>query len=181
MLVEQTHIEGCFVITPSVFEDYRGIFFEHFNKKAFEKETGIQANFVQDNLSKSSKGVLRGLHFQKGEAAQAKLVSVTKGKALDVCVDIRKASKTFGQYVAVLLDDVNRKQLYVPRGFAHGFLALEENTIFSYKCDNYYDKSKESGVLYNDPVLNINWREYYDADFIVSKKDKQLQTLELLF
>lgn len=180
MKIEETHLKGCFVITPKVFEDERGCFFESFNQHVFEQETGIKANFVQDNLSQSVKGVLRGLHFQKGAYAQAKLVQVIKGKVLDVCVDIRKKSSTFGQHFSLLLDDKNRKQLYIPRGFAHGFLVLEDNSIFSYKCDNFYNKESEAGIIFNDKALNIDWG-IAEGALIISEKDKLLPTFENLF
>ena len=173
MKIEETYIKGCFVITPRVFEDERGYFFESFNQKVFEEETGVSVNFVQDNQSMSSKGVLRGLHFQKGNFSQAKLVKVIKGKVLDVCVDIRKESKTFGKHFSIILDAIDHKQLYVPKGFAHGFLVLENNTIFSYKCDNFYSKASESGIIYNDESLAIDWG-ISDNDFIISEKDKLL-------
>lgn len=179
MTVEQTHIEGCFIITPKVFGDERGYFFESFNQDIFEKETGISVNFVQDNQSKSSKGVLRGLHFQKGKHAQAKLVRVIKGKVLDVAVDVRPNSKTYGQYVSVILDETNNKQLFVPRGFAHGFLVLEDHTIFSYKCDNFYNKQSEGGIIYNDPALNIDWN-FPERELILSEKDLLLPKLEAI-
>lgn len=177
MEIEETHLKGCFVVTPKVFEDERGYFFESFNKQVFGQKTGINTEFVQDNQSKSSKGVLRGLHFQKENYAQAKLVGVAKGKVLDVCVDIRKESQTFGQHFSLVLDDIKHQQLYIPRGFAHGFVVLENDTIFSYKCDNYYDKASESGILYNDKTLNIDWG-FTENQFILSEKDKKLPTLE---
>lgn len=180
MVVEETYLKGCYVITPKLFKDERGYFVETFNEKVFSKETGIHTHFVQDNLSKSSKGVLRGLHFQEGEAAQAKLVQVIEGSVLDVCVDLRKDSPTFGQHFSIYLDGLNKKQLYVPRGFAHGFIVLENNTIFSYKCDNYYDKASESGIIFNDKTLNIDWC-FPEEDMIVSEKDKNLVTFENLF
>lgn len=180
MVVEETYLKGCFVITPKVFNDERGYFLETFNEKVFSKETGIKTNFVQDNLSKSSKGVLRGLHFQEGHSAQAKLVQVIKGKVLDVCVDIRKDSPTFGKYFSIHLDGVNKKQLYVPSGFAHGFIVLENDTIFSYKCDNYYDKTSESGIIFNDKFLDIDWN-FPEEKMIVSEKDKNLLSFESLF
>jgi dTDP-4-dehydrorhamnose 3,5-epimerase len=180
MKIEETYLKGCFIITPRVFEDERGYFFESFNQNVFEQETGLKANFVQDNQSQSVKGVLRGLHFQKGKYAQAKLVQVVKGKVLDVCVDIRKKSPTFGQHFSLLLDDKNRKQLYIPRGFAHGFLVLEDNSIFSYKCDNFYNKESEAGIIFNDKALNIDWGISEDA-FVISEKDKLLPTFENLF
>lgn len=173
MTVEETYLKGCFVITPKVFQDDRGFFLESFNKLKFEKETGVYTNFVQDNLSKSSKGVLRGLHFQKDKFAQAKLVNVIKGKVLDVCVDLRKESSTFGKHFSIVLDNLNKKQLYIPKGFAHGFLVLENDTIFSYKCDDYYNKESESGIIYNDKYLDIDWR-FSENQLIISEKDKQL-------
>jgi len=173
MVIEETYLSGCFVITPKVFEDERGYFFESYNQKTFETETSIKANFVQDNQSKSSKGVLRGLHFQIGEHAQAKLVQVIKGKVLDVCVDIRKESSTFGKHFSLILDDKNRKQLYIPRGFAHGFVVLENDTIFCYKCDNFYNKEAESGILFNDKTLNIDWG-FSEQSVIISEKDLKL-------
>ena len=177
MKIEETHLKGCFVITPKIFEDERGYFFESFNKNVFEQETGINVNFVQDNQSMSAKYVLRGLHFQTGKYAQAKLVQVIRGKVLDVCVDIRKKSPTFGQHFSIILDDKNRKQLYIPRGFAHGFLVLENKSIFSYKCDNFYNKESEGGIIYNDESLNINWKLNED-EFIISEKDLLLPNIE---
>jgi len=180
MKVEETDLKGCFVITPNIFKDKRGYFFESFNKKDFEIQTGIVTNFVQDNQSKSCKGVLRGLHFQTGEFAQAKLVSVVKGKVLDVCVDLRKESPTFGKHVSIVLDDTEFKQVFIPKGFAHGFVVLENDTIFSYKCDAFYNKESESGILYNDKMLNIDW-QISSNKLMISQKDKQLQTFESLF
>lgn len=173
MQVEETYLKGCFVITPNVFKDERGYFFESFNKKDFEKQTGMVTNFVQDNQSKSSKGVLRGLHFQTGEFAQAKLVSVVKGKVLDVCVDLRKESVTFGKHVSLILDDTEFKQVFIPKGFAHGFVVLEDDTIFSYKCDAFYNKESESGILFNDKTLDIDWGVSKDQ-LIISEKDLDL-------
>ena len=180
MVVEETYLKGCYVMTPKVFKDERGCFFETFNKKVFSEETGINTDFVQDNLSKSSKGVLRGLHFQEGDAAQAKLVQVISGKVLDVCVDIRKDSPTFGKHFSIYLDGLNKKQLYVPRGFAHGFIVIENDTVFSYKCDNYYNKASESGIIFNDKFLDIDWN-FPEEKMIVSEKDKNLLTFESLF
>ena len=179
MIIEQTNLKGCFVIKPNVFKDERGWFFESFNANVFSKETGITVNFVQDNESKSSKGVLRGLHFQTGDYAQAKLVRVVKGSVLDVCVDIRKDSRTFGKYYSLILDDKEHKQLYIPKGFAHGFLVLEDDTVFSYKCDKYYHKPSESGIIFNDKKLNIDWGVSEDQ-LILSEKDKQLPSFESL-
>ena len=180
MVVEETYLKGCYVIQPKVFTDSRGYFFESFNKKAFEDLTSQTVNFVQDNQSKSSKGVLRGLHYQIGEHEQAKLVRVIKGSVLDVCVDLRKESDTFGKHFAIVLNDKECKQLFVPRGFAHGFLVLEDDTIFSYKCDNYYNKPSERGIIYNDKTININWN-YPEKDFILSEKDIQLPTFDSVF
>lgn len=179
MKVEETYLKGCFVITPKVFEDERGYFFESFNKKIFESQTGIKVNFVQDNQSKSSKGVLRGLHFQKGAHAQAKIVQVIKGKVLDVCVDLRKDSDTFGKHFSVILDDISHKQLFIPKGFAHGFVALENNTVFSYKCDNFYNKASEGGIIFNDEDLNIDWG-FSEDTLIVSEKDLILPSFKEL-
>ncbi len=177
MIVEETYLKGCFVITPKVFEDERGYFFENFNKKIFEKETGVVIDFVQDNQSLSSKGVLRGLHFQSGKFEQAKLVRVIKGSVLDFCVDLRKDSPTFGKHFSIILDVVEKKQLFIPRGFAHGFLVLEDNTIFSYKCDNYYNKASEKGIIYNDETLNIDWK-FSKENLILSEKDRALPTFK---
>lgn len=180
MTVEETHLKGCFVITPNVIKDPRGYFFESFNQAQFKAKTGITVNFVQDNQSQSSKGVLRGLHIQTGVHAQAKLVRVVKGKVWDVCVDLRRESPTFGQHFSIVLDTKEHRQLYIPKGFAHGFLVLEDDTVFSYKCDSYYHKASEKGIIYNDETLNINWR-FPEEDLILSEKDKTLPTLEQVF
>lgn len=176
MTIEETPLNDCLIIKDTVFKDDRGYFFESFNKRSFFIKTGIDVNFVQDNQSFSTKGVLRGLHYQKGNSAQAKLVRVIQGEVLDVVVDLRKESPTFGRYYSVVLSGNNSLQLYVPRGFAHGFVVLSDSVTFFYKCDNYYNKSEESGIRYNDTILNINWllEEY---DLIVSEKDRNLQTL----
>ena len=176
MKVTETFIKGCFVIEPAVFSDERGSFFESFNQKTFEEKTGLKINFVQDNQSISQKGVLRGLHLQKGEFAQAKLVRVIKGKVLDVAVDVRKDSPTYGKHFSIELSGENNKQLFVPRGFLHGFATLEDNTIFAYKCDNYYDKDSEVGVIYNDKDLNIDWKLRSD-EVMLSQKDSILGEL----
>ena len=173
----ETKLKGCFIIEPRVFQDNRGCFFESFNQQQFNKLTNTTTNFVQDNESFSSKGVLRGLHYQLGKFAQAKLVRVVKGKVLDVAVDIREDSETFGKHVAVELSAESKKQLFVPRGFAHGFIVLSETAIFSYKCDNYYNKESEGGIIYNDPQLNIDWR-LPKKDFILSEKDIILPQLD---
>ncbi|MGY0391260.1 dTDP-4-dehydrorhamnose 3,5-epimerase [Bizionia sp. KMM 8389] len=177
MKIQETKLQGCFIIEPRVFEDKRGYFFESFNLNTFNQGTGLNVEFVQDNESFSTKGVLRGLHYQTGAHAQAKLVRVVKGSVLDVAVDIRKNSPTYGQYVAVELTETNKKQLFVPRGFAHGFVVLSETAIFSYKCDNYYNKESEGGIIYNDPTLNIDW-QLPEASLLVSEKDIILPKLE---
>ena len=174
MQVKETKLSGCFIVEPRVFKDERGYFFESFNQKGFEKSIGTKVNFVQDNQSFSSYGVVRGLHFQKGEHAQAKLVRVIQGEVLDVAVDLRKHSKTYGQHVAVALSEENNKQLFVPRGFAHGFSVLSDTAFFFYKCDNYYNKESEGGILYNDPNLNIDWKIPHDK-VQVSEKDLELK------
>ena len=177
MKTEETYLKGCFVIFPKVFEDKRGCFFEIFNQRKFKEQTGISVNFIQDNQSESIKGVLRGLHFQKGEFAQAKLVRVIKGKVLDVCLDLRMNSPTFGKHYSIILDDEENKQLFIPRGFAHGFIVLSETAIFSYKCDVFYNKESEMGITYNDPDLNIDW-QLSPEEFIISKKDLILPKLK---
>ena len=157
MKIVQTPLKGCVVLTPSVFSDGRGSFFESYKKEAFNKALRQEVNFVQDNESFSSKGVLRGLHFQKGAFAQAKLVRVVHGSVLDVAVDLRPDSTTYGEHFSIELSAENKKQLFVPRGFAHGFVVLSDTAVFSYKCDNYYNKESERGIIYNDPTLNIDW------------------------
>ena len=171
MKIEQTPLKDCYIIHDTVFEDSRGYFFESFNQQRFRELTGIDAHFVQDNQSCSSKGVLRGLHFQRDEHAQAKLVRVLQGRVLDIAVDIRKDSPTFGQHVAFELSDSSHTQLYIPRGFAHGFLVLSDRAVFFYKCDNYYNKQAEGGLMYNDPSLKIDWR-MNESELILSDKDK---------
>ena len=176
MLVENTNLKDCFVIQPKVLYDNRGYFFESFNKKTFNEHTGLDIDFVQDNQSQSKKGVLRGLHFQIGNYEQAKLVRVIKGSVLDVCVDLRENSETYLKHFSVVLSEDNKKQLFIPRGFAHGFVVLEDETIFSYKCDNYYHKESERGIIYYDTDLNIDWM-LNEQELIVSEKDQALPTL----
>lgn len=176
MTINTTNLEGCFVIKPNVFDDKRGYFFESFNSDLFNSLVGSKVNFVQDNESYSTRGVLRGLHFQKGEYAQAKLVRVIKGSVLDVAVDLRENSKTYGSYISIILSDENKKQLYVPRGFAHGFVVLSDEATFAYKCDNYYNKESEGGIRYNDPKLNIDWILPLN-DLVISEKDLNLPHL----
>jgi dTDP-4-dehydrorhamnose 3,5-epimerase len=173
MEINKTNIEGCFEIIPRVFEDERGYFFESFNQSTFENETGAKPFFVQDNQSFSSRGVLRGLHFQKNPHAQAKLVRVLDGEVLDVAVDLRPDSKTFGNIVRTILSSDNKKQLFIPRGCAHGFVTLSDTATFFYKCDNFYNKASEGGVLYNDSELNIDWM-LNESELIISDKDKIL-------
>ena len=156
MEFKKTSIDGVYVIEPRVFNDARGYFFETWKKSEFEANIG-PVEFVQDNESKSSIGVLRGLHYQKGEFSQAKLVRVIKGKVLDVAVDIRKSSPTFGQYEMVELSDENKRQFFIPRGFAHGFLVLSDEAIFTYKVDNIYAPQAEAGIRWNDPDVGIQW------------------------
>lgn len=177
MQVEETILKGCYVITPKVFEDERGYFFESFNTNTFKKLIGIEPHFVQDNQSYSTYGVLRGLHLQIGNSAQAKLVSVLSGKVWDVAVDVRPGSSTFGKYVGIELSAENKKQLYIPRGFAHGFVTLTASASFFYKCDNYYDKSAERSIIYNDPQLNIQW-PLSTKDLLLSQKDLIHQELD---
>ena len=168
----KTKIKDLIILEPKIFGDKRGYFIESYNKKKFEDIIG-KVSFVQDNESKSSKGVLRGLHFQKPPFDQAKLVRCIEGKVLDVAVDLRKRSRTYGQYVAVELSGDNKRQLFVPRGFAHGFLVLSEFAIFSYKVDNVYAPDYDSGISWNDSMLNIPWG-IDKSEILVSKKDSQL-------
>ena len=156
MEYKKTTIEGVYIIEPKVFNDARGYFFEAWKKEEFEQHIG-KVEFVQDNESKSSYGVLRGLHYQKGDCSQAKLVRVIKGKVLDVAVDIRKSSPTFGKYVMVELSDENKRQFFIPRGFAHGFLVLSDEAIFTYKVDNAYAPQADACIRWNDPDINIQW------------------------
>jgi dTDP-4-dehydrorhamnose 3,5-epimerase len=176
MTVKETKLQGCFIVENRVFEDKRGYFYESFNQNQFNNKIGSNINFVQDNESYSTKGVLRGLHYQIGIYAQAKLVRVIRGKVLDIAIDIRKNSSTFGEYVSIELTEENKKQLFIPRGFAHGFVVLSDAAIFSYKCDNYYNKESEGGIIYNDPTLNINW-QLPEESLIVSEKDVVLPKL----
>lgn len=171
MKVEQTPLKDCYIIHDTHFADSRGYFFESFNQQTFAGLTGLDVHFVQDNQSASTKGVLRGLHFQKGAAAQAKLVRVLQGSVLDVAVDLRKDSPTFGQHFTLELSEASHTQLFIPRGFAHGFIVLSEKAVFFYKCDNYYNKAAEGGLMYNDPQLGINW-QLPQQELILSDKDK---------
>ncbi len=177
MRIEKTPLADCYIIHDTVHGDHRGYFFESYHRKNFFDETGIDIDFVQDNQSKSQKGVLRGLHFQDGEYAQAKLVRVLQGRVLDVVVDLRKASPSFGKSFIIELTEDNHQQLFVPRGFAHGFVVLSETAVFFYKCDNYYHKASEKGIIYNDADLAIDW-QLSDSDLILSEKDRVLPTFQ---
>ncbi|WP_222983442.1 dTDP-4-dehydrorhamnose 3,5-epimerase [Flagellimonas meishanensis] len=170
MKATETKLKGCFILEPEIHHDERGYFFESFNQRDFSKAIGMDVNFVQDNISFSKKGVLRGLHYQKGEHAQAKLVSVLEGRIQDVVVDLRKDSDTYGQHISIELSSENKKQLFVPRVFAHGFLTLSKTASVFYKCDNYYSKDSEGSIIYNDESLGINWKIPKNR-IIVSAKD----------
>jgi dTDP-4-dehydrorhamnose 3,5-epimerase len=177
MIFTETKLKGCFIIEPKIIKDERGYFMESFNEKTFQNGINQDVRFVQDNQSFSSRGVLRGLHYQTGEHAQAKLVRVLQGEVLDVAVDIRPESETYGQHVTILLSGENQKQFFIPRGFAHGFLVLSETATFFYKCDNFYNKESEGGVIYNDSEINIDWQ--FDLNnVLVSDKDQQLPKLK---
>ncbi|MGP6558829.1 dTDP-4-dehydrorhamnose 3,5-epimerase [Ornithobacterium rhinotracheale] len=175
MTVKTTEIQDCFLIQPQVFGDERGYFFESYNEKKFNQETGLNVRFVQDNQSFSTYGVIRGLHIQMGEFAQAKLVRVVQGKVLDVAVDARKDSPTFGKIVCAELSAENQSQLFIPRGCLHGFSVLSDEAIFQYKCDNFYNKQSESGVIFNDKDLNINW-QIEETNASISEKDRELNS-----
>lgn len=177
MEFKETHLKGCFIIEPKVIQDGRGYFMESFNQQVFNNGLGRELIFVQDNQSESSKGVVRGLHYQTGSSAQAKLVRVLEGEVLDVAVDIRPDSPTYGQHVSVVLSAENKTQFFVPEGFAHGFSVLSEKAVFFYKCSNFYDKASEGGILYNDPALGIDWM-LKESEIILSEKDKNLPVLE---
>ena len=178
MKVIRTKIEGVVIIEPQVFFDERGYFFESFSQQRFNEQV-VPITFVQDNESKSSYGVLRGLHFQKPPFAQSKLVRVVKGKVLDVAVDLRKGSPTFGQYESVVLSEENKRQFFIPQGFAHGFAVLSEEAIFQYKCDNYYAPQSEGSVRWNDPTIAIDW-QLPEKDIILSAKDEKAPLLSQL-
>jgi dTDP-4-dehydrorhamnose 3,5-epimerase len=171
MKITTTAIEGVVILEPKVFGDERGYFFESFSQREFEEKV-CKTTFVQDNESSSRYGVLRGLHFQKPPHAQAKLVRVVKGKVLDIAVDIRKGSPTFGHHVSIELSGENKRQLFIPRGFAHGFAVLSNEVVFQYKCDRYYVPHSEGGILWNDPALGIDWKLPAE-DVILSEKDKK--------
>ncbi len=176
MQFHSTPLKDCFYISPDVFRDHRGIFLESYRKNKFNESTGLVIDFVQDNQSVSTRGVLRGLHFQEGSHAQAKLVRVIFGEVLDVVVDLRPDSPSFKKSLSILLNDKNHHQLFIPQGFAHGFLTLSDVSVFSYKCDRYYSPGAESGIIYNDPDLAIDWG-MPENELILSEKDKNLSTL----
>ena len=180
MIVRQTALADCYIIEPGVFKDHRGIFFESYHLAELAGKLGRELNFVQDNHSVSGKGVLRGLHFQEEPYAQAKLVRVASGLAQDVVVDIRRESPTFGQHLSIDLSSENNLMLYIPRGMAHGFLSMAENTMFLYKCDRYYRKEAEKGIIYNDPDLNIAWK-LPESELILSEKDLKLPQFKSCF
>ena len=166
-----TKLQGCFIIEPNVISDERGYFMESYNENTLRDMTGLDLRFVQDNQSLSGKGVLRGLHYQTGMHSQAKLVRVLAGEVLDVAVDVRPDSPTFGEYTTVILSSETHKQIFIPRGFAHGFLVLSESASLFYKCDNFYYKESEGGIVYNDEILNIDW-QFTEEQLIISEKDR---------
>ncbi len=176
MRVLKTDIEGVLIVEPTVYGDARGYFMESFSERDFEAATGLNVKFVQDNESRSKGGVLRGLHFQREPYAQAKLVRVVQGRVLDVAVDIRPGSATFGKYVAVELSAENHRQLFIPKGFAHGYVVLEEDTVFQYKCDEYYHPESEDGIAWNDPEIGIEWG-VEESEIILSPKDTNRKLL----
>nr|MBP7471678.1 dTDP-4-dehydrorhamnose 3,5-epimerase [Prevotella sp.] len=170
MEYKETEIKGVWILEPKVFNDQRGYFFESWKQADFDSHIGHHVEFIQDNESKSSYGVLRGLHYQKGEYSQAKLVRVIRGKVLDVAVDIRKSSPTFGKYVMVELSETNKRQFFIPRGFAHGFLVLSDEAIFTYKVDNVYAPQSEASIKWNDETVNVQW-PIDQKDVLTSEKD----------
>ncbi|MBI1224202.1 MAG: dTDP-4-dehydrorhamnose 3,5-epimerase [Bacteroidetes bacterium] len=176
MAFKQTTIPGLLLIEPTVFGDDRGYFFESFNAKTWENEAGFPINFVQDNQAFSGRGVLRGLHYQTGDAAQAKLVRVLQGEVLDVVVDLREDSPTYGQHYKCHLSEENKLQMFVPRGFAHGYVVLSETAVFFYKCDNFYSKAHEGGLRFDCPSLKIDW-EIETANLIVAERDRNFPSL----
>ncbi|MCE2613617.1 dTDP-4-dehydrorhamnose 3,5-epimerase [Flavobacteriaceae bacterium D16] len=180
MKIHHTNVFGCVLIEPVIYTDSRGDFMETYHKAKLEEVLGYKIEFVQDNQSVSRKHVLRGLHYQRGEHAQAKLGRVVRGSALDVVVDLRKDSASYGKNYMVELSEENRLQIFIPRGVAHGFLALKDQTVFSYKCDNYYNQESEAGIIYNDPDLAIDWG-VSETDLILSDKDRALPNFKELY
>ena len=179
MKITETKLKGCLILEPQIYEDNRGVFYEVFKKKELESFLGYEVDFVQENSSISKKGVLRGLHFQTGDSAQAKLVSVQKGEVVDVIVDVRSDSASYGQHIKINLSETNKKSIFIPKGMAHGFLALTDQVVFNYLCDDYYNPKEESGIIYNDPDLAIDWN-YPLSELIVSEKDLLLPTFKNL-
>lgn len=177
--IKETPLRDCFLLVPSIFKDQRGTFHESFHQEKFRATTHLNIEFVQDNQSTSRRGVLRGLHFQTGSDAQAKLVRTVYGEVLDVVVDLRPDSPTFRKSYKVVLSDQNHFQLFVPAGFAHGFLTLSKASTFAYKCDRYYNKESEAGIIWNDPTIGIDW-EFPDQELILSEKDAVLPTFDQL-
>ncbi len=180
MKTQETFLKGCFVIEPKTFVDDRGLFFESYKKREFDSALGVKIDFLQTNESISKFGALRGLHFQKGEHAQSKLVRVIKGEVLDVVVDLRPNSGSFGEYFKLKLSGENKKMIFIPKGMAHGFVVLSKEAILNYQCDNYYHQKSEGGLIYNDPELKIDW-EIEESKLILSEKDKTLPTFKELF
>lgn len=176
MDIKETKLEGVFIVEPKIFKDERGFFFESFNKHIFKEKTGHNIDFIEDNHSKSVKGVLRGLHFQRPPHDQSKLVRAINGEILDVAVDLRKGSTNFGKHIAIILSEENKKQLFIPRGFAHGFIVLSEQAEVVYKTDEYYHPESDSGIIFNDPFLNIGWM-LEKSQIKLSEKDKGLLKL----
>ncbi len=176
MKVIETKLSGAVIIEPKVFGDNRGYFFESYNDKAFKQATGLNLTFIQDNQSRSKYGVLRGLHYQLNPNAQTKLVRATEGVILDVAVDVRKGSPTYGEHISIVLSEQNKRQLLIPRGFAHGFVVLSEFATIQYKCDGFYAPESDAGIIYNDPELNIDW-QIPAEDIILSEKDQKHLTL----
>lgn len=179
MTVTKTAIEGVLILEPEVFGDERGYFFESFNEERFRAATGIETHFVQDNESRSKHGVLRGLHFQRPPHAQAKLVRVVRGRVLDIAVDIRRYSPTYGKHIAVELSEDNHRQLFIPKGLAHGFVVLSDEAIFQYKCDEYYHPESECGIAWNDPEIGIDWG-MAESEITLSEKDRNRPHLNQL-
>ncbi|MGB5692812.1 MAG: dTDP-4-dehydrorhamnose 3,5-epimerase [Flavobacteriaceae bacterium] len=177
MKLKKTDLAGCFVLEHEIFEDDRGSFYESYNKEKFEALLGFPVNFVQDNHSVSQRGVLRGLHFQQSPYEQSKLVRVVRGEAIDVVIDIRKDSPTFGRHFKIRISQGDNISLFIPKGMAHGFLALKDQTVFVYKCDHYYHKESERGIMYNDPDLRIDWEADEDS-LILSDKDRKLPSFK---
>lgn len=176
--IQATTIEGCFILYPKLYKDNRGYFMESYNSKDFLNATGFKTNFIQDNEAYSTKNSLRGLHFQKSDKAQSKLVRVTQGKVLDVVVDLRPHSASYLNYFSIVLSNELKNQLFVPKGLAHGYLTLSDTAVFQYKCDAYYDPKSESGIRYDDPSLKIDWGIKNTSDLNISEKDLALPYLK---